>query len=97
MFEIAGGIILAMFLMMSPAIANERPASITNFPANARYVIVQPGVSAWDVFLLDTKTGRMWTITQDAKVGHFLSPATFLCMEKGTKGFDPDCTISLKE
>lgn len=41
-------------------------ADNVQYPANARYVIVNPNDMVKSTFLLDTKTGKTWNLVEDS-------------------------------
>lgn len=53
-------LLIAMLILACPAGAE------TVYPANARYVIVNPNSIARTTFLLDTKTGKTWQLVNSS-------------------------------
>ena len=53
-------VLIVLLLMITPAYAD------TVYPANARYVIVNPNTMAKTTFLLDTKTGKVWQLVENS-------------------------------
>lgn len=87
---IATAILMASSIGWAENAANKAPA----YPANVRFTLIQLGPNAWESYLVDSQTGKMWHLAvMDKELGNSLVPVPFLCLEKGNKklGYDPNC------